>query len=210
MNHPAAPLPLDAEDGSTLEMWARGATAPHRVVSQAKALLMAGDAVANSRIATALGISRPTVLDWRAGFRTEGLDSVGAVRPGRGRKPEITADQVQAIVHSTARHWLAAHPRFELHFTPTGASWLNLVESWFSRLTRRRLRRSVFCSVSEPAVLAGFLGNLPGRARDVVVIVWVTTSLHSSGAGPTGHSFCPDRRGSARGRFPTTCGRREQ
>jgi len=42
-------------------MWARGATAPHRVVSQAKALLMAGDGVANSRIATALGISRPTV-----------------------------------------------------------------------------------------------------------------------------------------------------
>ena len=41
-------------------MWARGATAPHRVVSQAKALLMAGDGVANSRIATALGIGRPT------------------------------------------------------------------------------------------------------------------------------------------------------
>ena len=62
MNHPAAPLPLDAEDRSTLEMWARSATAPHRVVSQAKALLMAGDGVANSRIATALGISGPTVL----------------------------------------------------------------------------------------------------------------------------------------------------
>ena len=88
MNHPAAPLPLDAEDRSTLEMWARSATAPHRVVSQAKALLVAGDGVANSRIATALGISRPTVLDWRARFRTEGLDSVGAVRPGRGRKPD--------------------------------------------------------------------------------------------------------------------------
>ena len=110
MNHPAAPLPLDAEDSSTLKMWARSATAPHRVVSQAKALLMAGDGVANSRIATALGISRPTVLDWRARFRTEGLDSVGAVRPGRGRKPEITADQVQAIVHST------------LHETPPGAT----------------------------------------------------------------------------------------
>ena len=91
-------------------MWARSATAPHRVVSQAKALLMAGDGVANSRIATALGISRPTVLDWRARFRSEGLDSVGAVRPGRGRKPEITADQVQAIVHSTS------------HETPPGAT----------------------------------------------------------------------------------------
>lgn len=60
MKHPAALLSLDAEDRSTLEMWARSATAPHRVVSQGKALLMAGDGVANSRIATALGIGRPT------------------------------------------------------------------------------------------------------------------------------------------------------
>lgn len=37
--------------------------------------------------------------------------------------------------------WLARHPRFHLHFTPTGASWLNLVESWFSILTRKQLRR---------------------------------------------------------------------
>ena len=92
MNQPAAPLPLDAEGRSTLEMWARSAAAPHRVVSQAKASLMAGDGVANSRIATALGISRPTVLDWRARFRAEGLHSVGAVRHGRGREPEITAE----------------------------------------------------------------------------------------------------------------------
>ena len=59
-------------------MWARSATAPHRVVSQAKALLMAGDGVANSRVATALGISRPTVLDWRARFRRhQPADRVG-------------------------------------------------------------------------------------------------------------------------------------
>lgn len=37
--------------------------------------------------------------------------------------------------------WLVRHPRFDLHFTPTGASWLNLVESWFSILTRKQLRR---------------------------------------------------------------------
>ncbi len=90
-------------------MWAHRATASHRVVPRAKALLMAGDGVANSRIAAALGISRPTVLDQRARFRTEGLGS-GAVRPGRGRKPEITAHQVQGIVHATfardaATHW---------------------------------------------------------------------------------------------------------
>jgi transposase len=45
--------------------------------------------------------------------------------------------------HSTlaVQAWLAAHPRVHLHFTPTGASWLNLVEGWFSILTRKSVRR---------------------------------------------------------------------
>jgi len=43
--------------------------------------------------------------------------------------------------------WLAAHPRFELHFTPTSASWLNLVERWFAELTTKKLRRGAHRSV---------------------------------------------------------------
>ena len=39
------------------------------------------------------------------------------------------------------------HPRFQLHFTPTSSSWLNLVERWFRELTGKRLRRGVFRSV---------------------------------------------------------------
>ncbi|MDT2008969.1 IS630 family transposase [Rhodococcus opacus] len=45
--------------------------------------------------------------------------------------------------------WLAAHPRFHLHFTPTSGSWLNLVERWFGELTNRKLRRSAHRSVKE-------------------------------------------------------------
>jgi transposase len=45
--------------------------------------------------------------------------------------------------------WLAAHPRFHLHFTPTSGSWLNLVERWFGELTNRKLRRSTRRSVQE-------------------------------------------------------------
>ena len=45
------------------------------------------------------------------------------------------------------RTWLAAHPRFHLHFTPTSGSWLNLVERWFAELTNRKLRRSTHHSV---------------------------------------------------------------
>ena len=45
--------------------------------------------------------------------------------------------------------WLAKHPRFHLHFTPTGASWMNLVERFFAEITTKRFRRGVFRSVGE-------------------------------------------------------------
>ena len=45
--------------------------------------------------------------------------------------------------------WLAKHPRFHLHFTPTGASWMNLVERFFAEITTKRIRRGVFRSVGE-------------------------------------------------------------
>ena len=49
----------------------------------------------------------------------------------------------------TIRKWLTAHPRFVLHFTPTSASWLNLVERWFRDITAKRIRRGVFHSVED-------------------------------------------------------------
>ena len=53
--------------------------------------------------------------------------------------------------HKTAevRRWLEAHPRFHLHFTPTSASWLNLVERFFAEITDKRIRRGAFNSVAE-------------------------------------------------------------
>ena len=47
------------------------------------------------------------------------------------------------------RNWLVRHPRFHLHFTPTSASWINLVERWFAELTNRKLRRSAHRTVTE-------------------------------------------------------------
>jgi len=53
--------------------------------------------------------------------------------------------------HKTAaiQRWLAGHPRFVLHFTPTSSSWLNLVERWFAELTTKKLRRGAHRSVRE-------------------------------------------------------------
>ncbi|TKK75795.1 IS630 family transposase, partial [Herbidospora galbida] len=56
-----------------------------------------------------------------------------------------------ASTHKTpaVRRWLAAHPRFVLHFTPTSSSWLNLVERWFGELTTKKLQRGSHRSVRE-------------------------------------------------------------
>jgi transposase len=44
---------------------------------------------------------------------------------------------------------LEKHPRYQLHFTPTSSSWLNLIERWFGHLTAKRLKRGVFRSVDD-------------------------------------------------------------
>jgi len=51
--------------------------------------------------------------------------------------------------HPKVQKWLARHPRWTFHFTPTSASWLNAVEGFFAKLTRRRLKRGVFRSVAD-------------------------------------------------------------
>ena len=53
------------------------------------------------------------------------------------------------MTHPAVGRWLKRHPRFRIHFTPTSASRLNLVERWFRDLTQRRIRRGVFKSVRE-------------------------------------------------------------
>jgi transposase len=56
-----------------------------------------------------------------------------------------------ASTHKTPviKRWLAAHPRFVLHFTPTSSSWLNLVERWFSELTTKKLKRGAHRSTRQ-------------------------------------------------------------
>ncbi len=70
---------------------------------------------------------------------------------------ETPADlDVHVVLDNSSTHktpaiqkWLAAHPRFVLHFTPTSSSWLNLVERWFAELTTKKLRRGAHRSVRD-------------------------------------------------------------
>ena len=61
----------------------------------------------------------------------------------------LIVDNYATHKHPAVKHWLAKHPRFHLHFTPTSSSWLNLVERWFAEITRKRIRRGTFRSVGE-------------------------------------------------------------
>lgn len=71
----------------------------------------------------------------------------GLNRRYRGRELHVVLDN--SSTHSTpdVKAWLEAHPNVHFHFTPTGASWLNLIEAWFGILTRKSVRRGSFASV---------------------------------------------------------------
>jgi transposase len=64
-----------------------------------------------------------------------------------GKVVHVILDNYASHKHPKVRAWLARHPRWTFHFTPTSASWLNAVEGFFARLTRRRLQRGVFHSL---------------------------------------------------------------
>jgi transposase len=72
------------------------------------------------------------------------------------------------------RDWLTKRPRFHVHFTPTSASWLNLVERWFALLTERQLRRGVHRSTKElKAAINDFIQH---HNRDPKPFIWHKTA----------------------------------
>src|ERR1700760_4886607 len=67
----------------------------------------------------------------------------------KGKAIHAIVDNYATHKHAKVKAWLARHPRWTFHFTPTSASWLNAVEGFFAKLTKRRLKRGVSCSVVE-------------------------------------------------------------
>ena len=61
-----------------------------------------------------------------------------------GKLIHVVLDNYGAHKQAKVRKWLARHPRWVFHFTPTSCSWLNAVETFFAKLTKRRLKRGVF------------------------------------------------------------------
>ena len=74
------------------------------------------------------------------------LNAIEAQVPG-GKVIHAIVDNYVTHKHPRVRDWLLRHPRWTFHFTPTSASWVNAVEGFFAKLTKRRLKRGVFLSV---------------------------------------------------------------
>ena len=67
----------------------------------------------------------------------------------KGKALHLIADNYATHKHTKVQAWLAKHPRFSMHFTPTSASWMNMVERFFRDITTEQIRRGVFTSVTE-------------------------------------------------------------
>ena len=90
--------------------WVRAPSTPQAVAARARLVLAAAEGMATSHIARDLGLSRPTVRLWRQRFADRGPTGLTEIQPGRGRKPQIPAATIRAIVAAT------------LHTTPPGAT----------------------------------------------------------------------------------------
>jgi transposase len=76
--------------------------------------------------------------------------------------------------HPAVQAWFVAHPRYHLHFTPTSASWLNLVERWFAEITRQRIRRGTFRSV--PDLIRAIHAYLREHNHDPRPFLWTASA----------------------------------
>jgi transposase len=92
------------------------------------------------------------------------LQQVAAAYPRR--ELHVVVDNLSIHKHPAVQTWLARHPRVRLHFTPTSGSWLNLVEAFFSIITRQALRRGNFPTVANLiAAIERFIAAWNDRCR---------------------------------------------
>jgi len=86
----------------------------------------------------------------------------------------LIADNYATHKHPAVQKWLAKRPRFHMHFTPTSASWLNMVERFFRDITVERLRRGVFTSV--PELVAAIHEYIAHHNTDPKPFIWTKSA----------------------------------
>ena len=137
----------------------------------------------------ALNVAEGTVID-KCQPRHRHQDFLKFLRLTQRQTPQekdihIILDNCSTHKHTEVKEWLEKHPRYYLHFTPTSASWLNEIETWFSILSRRQIRRGVFkstlvlartCSPSTSAVQV--------QAKELVDAIEKYIAVHNEDPAP--------------------------
>src|SRR4051812_14214085 len=117
------------------------------------------------------------------------LRQVAAAYPRR--ELHVVVDNYATHNHPAVRAWLTRHPRVHLHFTPTSGSWLNLVEAFFSIITRQALRRGNFPTVADLiAAIEHFIGAWNDRCAP---FTWTKDpdTIIAKATGPRPHKIPP-------------------
>jgi transposase len=91
-----------------------------------------------------------------------------------GLQVHLILDNYSTHKHANVKKWLAKHPRFVLHFTPTSSSWLNLVERFFGKLTDKAIRRGIFKSV--PDLIEAIEDYLKTTNDNPTPFIWTATA----------------------------------
>jgi transposase len=86
----------------------------------------------------------------------------------------VILDNVTTHKTASVRRWLLRHPRFHLHFTPTYASWVNLVERWFAEITEKQIRRGTHRSTR--SLVDAIRSYLDGWNKSPKPFVWTKTA----------------------------------
>jgi transposase len=86
----------------------------------------------------------------------------------------LICDNYATHKHPVVQRWLAKHPRFNMHFTPMSASWLNMVERYFRDITTARLRRGVFTCVAELTLTID--GCIAHHHKDPTPLIWTKSA----------------------------------
>ena len=118
-------------------------------------------------------VASPIALSWFACKPREGakeflkfLRNIGKAVPARSAI-HLVLDNYATHKTPDVKAWLDKHPRFKLHFTPTSASWLNLVDGFFAKITTRRIRRGSYSSVDD-LVIPPFLTGCGRRTHAAI------------------------------------------
>lgn len=90
------------------------------------------------------------------------------------RSLHLVCDNYATHKHPAVQRWLRRHPRFHMHFTPTSASWLNMVERFFRDITTQRLRRGVFTSV--PQLIAAIDAYIEHHNQKPKPFIWTASA----------------------------------